>query len=76
MQRPFPRYLGTSLKMVVAVVATAWVVPCTTKSDRATASPGPGAHRSHCLSKSDRQRSTRAGADGQERAETRRKPYI
>src|SRR6266705_3836926 len=25
--------------MVVAVVITAWVVPCTTKSDRATASP-------------------------------------
>ncbi len=40
MKRPFPRHsLGTSLKMVVAVVITAWVVPCTTKSDRATASP-------------------------------------
>ncbi len=42
MQRPFPRHsLGTSLKMVVAVLVAAWVVPCTTKGDRATASP-PG----------------------------------
>ena len=40
MQRPFPRHsLGTSLKMVVAVVVTAWVVPCSTKADRAIASP-------------------------------------